>query len=137
VRAMKTRIAALGVICVFLTGCAFVPSVKNKLSVRPVKYVPCLENMAASTSCGSVTVPPDEAEGFVVIVGWKRYEEITESAGQKKLIQEQMHKKFHDFATSEVVSRDYCHLASVPRDKQNIMRWEGSGDRGIYVVCTE
>ncbi len=134
---MKTIISVLGVLCIYLTGCAFLSSVKNKLSIRPVKYVPCWENMGPNTSCGSVTVPPDEAEGFVVIVGWKRYEKITESSGYEKLSPEEMRKKFYDFAASEVVSRGYCQFAGVPRENQNIMGWEGSGDRGVYVVCTD
>ena len=134
---MKTRISVLGVLCIFLNGCAFLPSVKNKLSIRPVKYVPCWENMGPNTSCGSVTVPPDEAEGFVVIVGWNRYKKISESLGKEKLCPEEMHKIFFNFSASEVVSRGYCQFAGVPRDKQNIMGWEGSGYRGVYVVCTD
>ena len=134
---MKIRAVAISAMFLYVTGCAYLPSVKNKLSVRPVKYVPCWENMGPNTSCGSVTVPTHEAEGFVVVVGWKRYEEITEPRTGAKSSREEKESRFFDFAAQEVVNRGYCDAAHVPDGKRNIMGWEGSGDRGVYVTCTK
>lgn len=136
-RMMKIRIVAITALCFLLAGCGYLPSVKHALSVDPVKYIPCWENMGPNTSCGSVSVPPGEAKEFVVIVGWKRYEDITESDADKKQSKQEKHKKFYNYASSEVVARGYCSAAHVPKDKRNVMRWEGSGDRGVYVVCTK
>jgi len=116
-------------------GCAFLPSGKNKLYVKPVKYVPCWENLGPKTSCGSVAASPDEAEGFIVIVGWKKFADITNQSGFTTIVNDETREKFIDFSVNEVISRGFCKEATVPKDK-SVMGWEGSGDRGIYVVCT-
>ncbi len=118
-----------------LSGCYFLPSEKYKLGVEPVKYVRCWDNMGPNTACGSITVTPDEAEGFIVIVGWKRFEEITDPTGTGKVTHQEMLNRFAEFATKEVTTLGFCKSAVVPAEKQNIMGWESSGDRGIYVVC--
>lgn len=92
--------------------------------------------MGPNTACGSVTVPPDEAEGFVVIVGWKRFSDLTDPADTGKVTGQERFSRFSEFATKEVVTRGFCNAAFVPENRRNIMGWEGSGDRGIYVVCT-
>jgi hypothetical protein len=117
---------------IWLVGCAYLPSVKNKLTVSPVKYVPCWENMGPNTSCGSVTVSPQEAEGFIVVVGWKRFEEIISANENDELSKELV---FSKFASNEVVYRGYCKEALVPKERRRILGWEGSGDKGIYVIC--
>ena len=132
---MKMKSTAIFAILLCITGCGLLPSVKYKLSVRPVKYVPCWENMGPNTSCGSVTVAAEDAEGFIVIVGWKRFSEITNPNNISKVSYEDRLNKLANFASSEVVSRGYCKTAFVPRDSRRIMGWESSGDQGIYVVC--
>jgi len=136
VRMMKIALAGAVILSTCLASCAFLPSVKNKLDVRPIKYVPCKDNMAPNTSCGSVTVPPEEAEGFVVTVGWKRFNEITNQSGFSTYVNEAISAKFANFAVSEVVNRSYCKKGFAP-EPANILGWEGSGDRGIYVVCNK
>ena len=124
--------AALVFSCV--TCCAFLPSVRNKLEVRPVKHVPCMENKNPKSSCGSVTVPPSEAEGFVVTVGWERFMAVTDQNGFTSRVDNTAVVKFSAFAAREVVARGYCKKAVAPTGS-DISGTEGSGDRGIYVVC--
>jgi hypothetical protein len=130
------RILSLTFFSLLFFGCAFLPSVMNQLTVRPVKYVPCWENMGPNTSCGSVTVEPKDAEGFIVVVGWKLFDEIVAINGSNESTKEYRISKYSEFAANEVVSRGYCQEAFVPKDKREIMGWEGSGDRGIYVTCS-
>lgn len=135
VRVMNIRASLLIVMFVLVNGCAYLPSVKNKLYVRPTKFVPCLENMGPGTSCGAITVEPQEAEGFEVVVGWKRFAEITNPDDIDGLSKELKISRFADFAISEVISLGYCKMAIVPNDRRKLFGWEGSGDRGIYIVC--
>ena len=111
------------------------PSVMHKLSVRPVKYVPCWENMGPNTTCGSVTVEPEEAEGFIVIVGWKRFSDITDPDNIGNVSNKEELKRFENYSANEVVSRGYCNAAYAPKDRYRLLGWESSGDRGLYIVC--
>lgn len=133
---MKRAIIIAVIFCICVTGCAYLPSVKNKLEVRPIKYVPCWENMGPNTACGGVTVLPEQAEGFVVTVGWKRFNEITNQSGFTSYVDDDISEKFVGFAVNEVVARGYCKEAMAP-EPTNVLGWEGSGDRGIYIVCSK
>ena len=133
---MKSTFIAALIFCTSVAGCAFLPSVKNKLEVRPIKHVPCWENMGPNTACGGVTVPPEQAEGFVVTVGWKKFNEITNQSGFTSHVDNDIAAKFVGFAVKEVVTRGYCKKAIAP-EPTNVLGWEGSGDRGIYIVCSE
>ena len=99
--------------------------------------MPCGKNMGPNSSCGSVTVPVKEAEGFEVVVGWKLFDEIVDPANKGNISAEEELSKFADFAENEVVAMGYCVVATVPKGRNSIMRWEGSGDHGIYVVCAQ
>lgn len=46
-----------------------------------------------------------------------------------------MVKTFGKFAVYQVVLLGYCAEAEVPEGSRYILRWEGSGKRGINVVC--
>jgi len=92
--------------------------------------------MGPNTSCGGVTVPPETAEGFVVTAGWKRFNEITDQSRFTTYVNDEIARKFAAFASHEVVSRGFCEDAFAP-EPDNVLGWEGSGDRGVYVVCTK
>lgn len=132
---LHLRLAIILLFSLSCLSCTFLPSVMHKLTVSPIKNVPCWDNMGPNTSCGSVTVSPEEAEGFIVVVGWKRYDKIIAAKTNSKLSVEERVTLFSKFATAEVVSRGYCEDAFVPKEGRQIMSWEGSGDRGVYVVC--
>jgi hypothetical protein len=121
--------------CILVNGCAYLPSVKNKLYVRPTKFVPCWEHMGPSASCGATTVKPKDAEGFEVVVGWKRFAEITNPYEADKVSNELKFSRFVDYAISQVISLGYCKMAIVPNDRRKLFGWEGTGERGVYVVC--
>jgi hypothetical protein len=123
-------------LCMSLSACAYLPSVKNKLYVHAVENVPCGPGRGSGKDSGSVVAPTEAAEGFVVIVGWKRWEEITNPAGTGNPSMSEKIARFRAFATKEVSARGLCRNAVVP-EECGILGWEGSGDSGLYVVCAD
>lgn len=119
-----------------LSGCAILfPEDPNLVFVQPVKFVPCTN---PGVTCGRVPVSPDQANGFDVIVGYKRFRTIIheclnkENCGEAEVV-----RLLGVFATQEVITRGYCKSAEVPSDQRRVLGWEGSGRRGVYVVCVE
>jgi hypothetical protein len=120
-----------------MVGCAYLPSVKNKFEIRPVKNVACWENMGPNTACGSVTVSPEAAEGFWVTAGWKRSAEIIDPEEAGDIDKETAIERFSTFAKVQVVSEGYCKSAVVSEEYRQLIGREGSGDQSIYVICAK
>ena len=94
----------------FLNGCAYLPSVKDRL-----------------------TVSPQGSDGFLVTVGWNKFSFITNGAQNR----DEELVLFIEFAVNEVISRELCKSAKVSDEKRKILGWEGTGFSGIYIQCTE
>lgn len=134
---MKSLAATIIFISLLFTGCAYLPSVKNKLEIRPVKNVACWENMGPNTACGAVTVSPGVADGFWVTAGWKRFDEIIDPEAKDDIDREATIERFSAFAKVQVESKGYCKSAIIPEEHRQLIGREGSGDQSIYVVCAK
>lgn len=69
---------------------------------------------------------------FIVAVGWGKFSELTRTA----ISPEDKALLLSSFALEEVVARGLCESAEVPSGYVELLGWEGSGDKGIRVVCT-
>lgn len=132
---MKPAISVILLLSV-LPGCAILfPEDPDLVFVKPVKFVPCTNT---SSTCGRVPVSPDQADGFDVIVGYRRFRSIAHDCLTKDICKEdEVVRLLGAFAEKEVISRGFCKSAEVPSNRRRVLGWEGSGNRGVYVTCVD
>ena len=125
------------VVCIIflfgLSACSLLfPEDKNLVEVVPWKYIQEHEAKPPHYSWGRVPVPKEEAEGYDVILGWKKCEEIM---GKNRISHAEEISQLGKFAVELVVSQGYCKEAEIPEGNKRILGWEGSGKCGINVAC--
>ena len=129
------KLIATLLLCALFVGCAFLPSVKDKLEVRPLNITPCEPRSNPVLPCGWLTGELGETEDFEVKVGWGKFREIVGEANAKHPLSDETKVLFSQFAIKHVVGLGYCKDAAwVPHDS-DLANFEGSGYRKIHVRC--
>ncbi|MDT0583869.1 hypothetical protein [Brumicola blandensis] len=103
------RLFSTLVFAVILPSCSLLPSIKDR-----------------------VYVMEQGPNSYIVTVGWGKFSELTKMA----ISTEDKVSLLSGFALEEVVARGLCESAGVPNGDVELLGWEGRGDKGIRVVCT-
>jgi len=122
-------------ICFVLISCAYLPSVKDKLEVRPLNITPCLPKSNPVLPCGWLTGKVGETEDFLVTAGWGKFREIVGSDNAKKPLSENTKRVFSKFAIQYVTGLGYCKNAKWVPHKNDLLSSEGSGDKSVHIRC--
>ena len=70
----------------FLASCALPGSHRaNVVQLMPAEQVPCADARQAKKSCGLLDTAPDVADGFLVVVGWERFDEILRAGSDNQV----------------------------------------------------
>ena len=121
--------------CVLICSCAYLPSVKDKLEVRPLNITTCEPVSKPKLPCGWLTGEVGAMRNFEVTAGWGKFRKVVGSENAKRLLSEETRRIFSRFAVDHVVDLGYCENAVwVPHD-HDLLSSEGSGDKRVHVRC--
>ena len=131
----RMRVILSLIACVLICSCAYLPSVKDKLEVRPLNITTCEPVSKPKLPCGWLTGAVGAMRNFEVTAGWGKFREVVGSENAKRLLSEETRRIFSRFAVDHVVDLGYCENAVwVPHD-HDLLSSEGSGDKSVHVRC--
>lgn len=118
-----------------VSSCAYLPSVKDKLEVRPLNITPCEPASNPKLPCGWLTGEAGKTKNFEVTAGWEKFEEIVGTENAEHPLSDKTKLIFSSFAVEHIVDLGYCESAAWVQHDHDLLSSEGSGDKSVHVRC--
>ncbi len=129
------RVIASLIVCLLMSSCAYLPSVKDKLVVRPLNITACEPASIPKLPCGWLTGEVGATKDFEVTAGWGRFRDVVGSENAKNPLSDKTKRLFSQFAVEHVVDLGYCENAAWVPHGHDLLSHEGSGDKSVHVQC--
>ncbi|MBQ0800097.1 MAG: hypothetical protein KBT63_12520 [Porticoccaceae bacterium] len=129
------RVIASALVFLIFTSCAYLPSVKNKLEVRPLDITACEPPSNPVLPCGWLTAESGKTNDFEVTVGWGKFQDVVGAENAKKPLSEKTKLIFSQFAIEHVIALGYCKSATFVPHGNDLVSHEGSGDKSVHIRC--